>query len=128
MVAGRAQRGGNPVQPLQKQHVVPHVGVVVGVGRVDQARIGGITRRTHAGRAAERIHFKAGIVGDDQFAGRKTRIVDGLGGGVGEEGVAVLFGSGNFARFRGADRISRCENACAAVRKSRSLPALVVAA
>ncbi len=93
MVAGGAQRVGNPASSLQKEHVVPDVGVVVGVRRVDQAGVGGIASRAHAGRAVERIDFEAGVVGNDQFAGRETRVVDSLGGCIGEEGVAVFFGS-----------------------------------
>ena len=50
-----------------------------------------ISRRAHAGCAAERVHFKAGIVGDHQLAGRETRIVNSLGRRVGQKRVAVFF-------------------------------------
>ena len=51
--------------------------------------------RAHARRTAERIHFKAGIVGNNQFAGSEARVVDRLGGRIGEKGVAVFFRSRN---------------------------------
>ncbi len=76
MVAGRAQGGRDAGHALHQQHVVPHVGVVIGVGRIDQPGIGGKPGRAHAGRAAEGVHFEAGIIGENQFAGNEAGVIE----------------------------------------------------
>src|SRR5271157_6382248 len=91
-VAGGAAGWRDPGKALQEDHVVPHVGVVVGVGRVDQAGVGGEASGADAWGALEGVYFEAGVVGQDQVSGDKTGVVDGLVCGVGGEGGAVLFG------------------------------------
>jgi hypothetical protein len=58
-------------EALEQDHVVPHVGVVVGVGRVDQAGVGGKAGGADAGRAVEGVDFEAGVVGQHQLPGAK---------------------------------------------------------
>ena len=56
-----------------------------------------VTGGADAGRSVERVDFKAGVVGDDDFAGGMTGIVDGL-----EAGVAFECG---FVFYRGEDMV-----------------------
>ncbi len=82
---------GTRLEALQQDDVVPDVGVVIGVGRVDHAGVGGKTSGANAGSAGEGVDFEAGVVGEHQLAGSKVRVVDGLEGCVVGEGDAVLF-------------------------------------
>src|SRR6516165_2450860 len=62
MVAGGALRGRNTGEALQEDHVVPDVGVVVGVGGVDQASVGGKARGTHTGCTVEGVDLQTRVV------------------------------------------------------------------
>ena len=94
-ITGGALGQGHAGEVLQKDHVVPDVGVVVGVGGVGEAGIGGKTGGADAGRAAEGIDFEAGVVGEDKLARGAAGVVAGLESGVGGEGGAVFFRGGN---------------------------------
>ena len=93
MVSGIAALRGNVSQALKENDVVPDIGVVVGIRRVDEAGVGCESGRTDSGRAVQGVYFETGVIGEDEFARRKLGVVDGLDGGVRGERVAVLFGS-----------------------------------
>ena len=60
MVARRALRCRHTGEPLQQDHVVPHIGVVRWrVGRIDHPGIRGIAGRSHPRRTIQRIHFES---------------------------------------------------------------------
>jgi hypothetical protein len=86
---------GNGDELLEEHDVIPDVGVVVGIRRVDQAGVGGKTGRPDSGRAAKGIDFKTGVVGKNKLAGSETGLIGGLDGCVGDEGVAVFFRRGD---------------------------------
>ena len=94
-VARGAGGGRDAGEALQQDHVVPHIGVVVGVGRVDQAGVGGEAGGADAGRAVEGIDFEAGVVCQHQHAGGEAGVVDGFERGVGGERGAIFFRGGN---------------------------------
>jgi hypothetical protein len=91
VVAGSALRGRDGVEALKEDDIVPDIGVVVGIGGVDQAGVGGEAGGTDTGSAGERVDFKAGVVGEDEGTGSELGIIDGLEGGVFGEGFAVFF-------------------------------------
>ena len=91
-ITGGALVGRDFGEALEQDDVVPDVGVVVGIGRVDETGVGCIASGTDAGSAIEGVDFEAGVVGEDELAGGETRVIDGFDSGVGEEGVAVFFG------------------------------------
>jgi len=94
-VACGASGCGNAGEALQQDHVVPDIGVVVGVGRVGEPGVGGEAGGADAGRAVERVHFEAGVVGKHERAGREAGVVNGFERGVGGEGKAVFFRGGD---------------------------------
>ena len=94
-VAGGAVIGLDAGHALQKDDVVPDVSVVVGVGRVDEAGIGGEAGGADAGSAGEDIDFEAGVVGNDKCAGSEAAVIGGLDGGVGLKRCAVFLGRGD---------------------------------
>ena len=102
------------------------VGLVVGVIS-DQVRlVGGITGRVDAGSAAQRIHFEAGVVGENDFSWGISAVVFGFLAGIGFEGETVLDGGGNGSEIR--QRLDRdSQRGEAAPAKSRSLPGFEVA-
>ena len=53
------------VKLLDQDHVVPDIGIVVGVRRVDQAGVGGESRGADTGSPVKRVDFEAGIVSQD---------------------------------------------------------------
>jgi hypothetical protein len=77
---------------LQQEHIVPDVGVVVGVGRVYQARVGRESRRADSRSAPESVDFETGVVGEYEVTGSEARIVDSFERGVVGEGGAIFFG------------------------------------
>ncbi len=91
-IVGGAAVGGDAGEALQQDHVVPDIGVVVGVGRVDETGVGSEARGADAGRAVKGVDLEAGVIGEDERAGCEMGVVDGLEGGVGGEGCAVFFG------------------------------------
>ena len=95
VVAGGALGCWNAGEALEQDHVVPDVGVVVGIWRVDEAGIGGETGGANAGRSVEGVDFEAGVIGEDEVIRCETGVVDSLEGSVGPEGGAAFFRGGN---------------------------------
>jgi hypothetical protein len=91
MIAGGALGRRNSVETLEKDDVIPDIGVVVGIGRIDQAGVSGEARGADAGSAGEGIDFEAGVVGEDESAGCELGVVDGFECCVFGEGFAVFF-------------------------------------
>ena len=54
-IASRPLRRGNRSKALQEQHVIPHVGVVIGVGRIDEAGVSGKAGGAHAWSTAQGV-------------------------------------------------------------------------
>jgi len=117
-VSGGALWWRKGVKALKKDNVVPDIGVVVGVGRVDKSGIGGEAGRAHSWRAGEGVDFKAGVVGENELAGQIPGIVNGFERGVFGKGFAVFFGrvdvgeigegiDGNGVRFGGGAEVAQ---------------------
>jgi hypothetical protein len=83
---------GDTVEALKQHHIVPDVGVVIGVGGIGEACIGGKAGGADSGCTVERVDFKAGIVGQDQLTGGEVGVVDSLDGRIGFKGSPGLVG------------------------------------
>ena len=94
-VAGGALGLLHAGEALQQDYVVPDIGVVIGVGRIDEAGVSRESGRADTGRTVERIDFEAGVVCEDELAGGEAGVVDGFECGVGGEGEAVFLRSGD---------------------------------
>src|SRR5438552_3454861 len=80
---------GNPRELAQHASIVSFV---VGVGSVFRGVhfVGSVARRAHSGRAAQRVNFQAGIIGNDQLTFGILAVVLGFLLRVGLEGGPVL--------------------------------------
>ena len=65
MIAAGSEADRDVGHALQEEHVVPNVGVVVGVRRVDKAGVGSEAGGANAGSAVERVDFETGVIGYD---------------------------------------------------------------
>lgn len=100
MISGGTFCRWNSVEPLEKEDVIPDIGVVVGIGRVDESGVSGETGGADSGRAREGIDFEARVVGEDSGAWCELGIVDGFEGGIFGECFAVFFGRLNICEIR----------------------------
>ena len=79
VIAGCAILPGVLAQPLQQNHVVPDVGVVIGcIRRIHNPHVCSKSCRAHTRRSLQRIHLKPRIVRNHQFARSKARIIHRL--------------------------------------------------
>ena len=100
MISGGTFCRWNSVEPLEKEDVIPDIGVVVGIRRVDESGVSGETGGADSGRAREGIDFEARVVGEDSGAWCELGIVDGFEGGIFGECFAVFFGRLNICEIR----------------------------
>ncbi len=92
-VAGCVGRG-DFAESFEEAEVVALVGC--GVGWAGEVHIVGVAGGADAGCSVESVDFEAGVVGDDDLAGRVVGVVDGLEAGVACEGGFVFRGGGDF--------------------------------
>jgi hypothetical protein len=100
MISGGTFCRWNSVEPLEKEDVIPDIGVVVGIGRVDESGVSGETGGADSGRAREGIDFEARVVGEDSGAWCELGIVDSFESGIFGECFAVFFGRLNICEIR----------------------------
>ena len=95
------------------------IGLVVGVISHQMRLVSGIARGVNSGSAAQRVHLKAGIVRQNNFARGECAVVFSFFAGVGLEGETILDCGGNGSEI--GQRLDRDSQRSCGARRNREV-------
>ena len=82
----------NGIEALKEHDIVPDIGVVICIGRIDQAGVRSEAGGANSRSTGEGVDFESGIIGEDEQSGCELGIIDRFERSVFGEAIAVLFG------------------------------------